>query len=98
MALRHTQTAPGTKLQVLHLDIYVPLAVEHGPDLLPEMMGIDHYPLDPASAELGQGADQQGSIKDRKERLGTFQGIREQTSPEARGQNHGFHDICNPDG
>jgi hypothetical protein len=95
-ALRQTQAAPGSQFQIFHLDVDILLAMKHGPDLLPEMMGIDHDFLDSAPAKLGQGMGQEGSIKHRKKGLGTDQGIGAQAGSEARGQNHGFHEVYNP--
>ena len=98
MALRQTQSASGSQLQVFQLDMDIPLPVEHEPDLLPEMMGIDHDPLGSAPAELGQGMCQKGDAEHRKKWLGALQGIGAQAGPETRGQNHGFHEMYNPDG
>ena len=97
-ALRQTQAAPGSQFQIFHLDVDILLAVKHGPNLLPEMMGIDHDFLGSASAKLAQGMGQKGSIKHREKGLGPDQGIGAQAGSEARGQNHGFHEVYNPAG
>jgi hypothetical protein len=75
----------------------IPLPLKHVPDLLPEMMGIDHDPLGPAPAELIQGMGQEGGVEHWKQGLGALQGIGPQAGAEAGGQNHGFHEWYLPD-
>jgi len=93
MTVRQTQAAPGPQLQILELHPNISLAMEHGADLFPQMVSIDHDPLDPAPAELAQGMGKKGGVKHREQRLGTLQGIGAQAGSQPRGKNHGFHDM-----